>query len=171
MSAEAGPPDETAGPPPLAAVPDPMHEQRAREDEEYLAVLDDAISKADQTLKRSTRQDDSTPAAQSASPPSPPPTSQPESAGDEHARWIYEAMAYQIAKEIGGMATVLGGNVDALFLTGGLAHSELLTGWIVDRTAWIAPVLIYPGQDELEALALGALRVLDGSERALEYSE
>jgi butyrate kinase len=92
-------------------------------------------------------------------------------AGDEHARWIYEAMAYQIAKEIGGMATVLGGDVDALFLTGGLAHSELLTGWIVDRTAWIAPVLIYPGQDELEALALGALRVLDGSERALEYSE
>lgn len=90
-------------------------------------------------------------------------------AGDEHARLIYEAMAYQIAKEIGGMATVLQGDVDAILLTGGLAHSKLLTGWIVDRTKWIAPVLVYPGQDELQALAQGALRVLCGSEQAREY--
>ena len=70
---------------------------------------------------------------------------------------------------IGGMATVLLGEVNAIYFTGGLAQSKLLTGWIADRTDWIAPVLVYPGQDELEALALGALRVLRGSDRALEY--
>jgi len=90
-------------------------------------------------------------------------------AGDEHARLIYEAMAYQIAKEIGGMATTLCGDVDAIVLTGGLAHSALLTRWIKERVAWIAPVLVYPGQDEMLAMAQGALRVLRGEEPAREY--
>jgi len=89
--------------------------------------------------------------------------------GDEHARLIYEAMAYQIAKEIGGMATTLCGDVDAIVLTGGLAHSAMLTGWIKERVGWIAPVLIYPGEDEMLAMAQGALRVLRGEEVAREY--
>jgi butyrate kinase len=91
-------------------------------------------------------------------------------AGDQHARLVYKAMAYQIAKEIGLMSTVLCGQVDAIFVTGGLAHSELLVGWIKERTAWIAPILVYPGEDELLALAQGALRVLQGKERAKEYA-
>ena len=90
-------------------------------------------------------------------------------AGDQHARLIYEAMAYQIAKEIGAMATVLKGELDAIVITGGLAHSEPLLDWIRDRVAWIAPVLIYPGEDEMLALAQGGLRVLTGEEAARDY--
>ncbi len=91
-------------------------------------------------------------------------------AGDEHARLVYEAMAYQIAKEIGLMSTVVNGEVDAIYVTGGLAHSQRLVGWIEERTAWIAPVLVYPGEDEMLALAQGALRVLSGHEAAREYT-
>jgi butyrate kinase len=89
--------------------------------------------------------------------------------GDKHARLIYEAMAYQIAKEIGLMATVLNGNVDAIVLTGGLARSDMLVNWIVGRVEWIAPVMIYPGEDEMLAMAQGALRVLRGEEEARDY--
>lgn len=90
-------------------------------------------------------------------------------AGDGHARLILEAMAYQIAKEIGLMATVLKGEVDAIFLTGGLAYVDMLNHWIVERTSWIAPVLVYPGENEMLALAQGAWRVLNGTETAQEY--
>jgi butyrate kinase len=90
-------------------------------------------------------------------------------AGDMRARLIYEAMAYQIAKEIGAMATVLKGEVDAIVLTGGVARSEILVKWILDRVEWIAPILIYPGEDEMLALAQGAVRVLQGEERAWLY--
>jgi butyrate kinase len=90
-------------------------------------------------------------------------------AGDQHARLIYEAMAYQISKEIGAMATVLEGKVDATVITGGLAQSHMLLDWIRERVAWIAPLLIYPGEDEMLALAQGALRVLRGEEAALDY--
>lgn len=90
-------------------------------------------------------------------------------AGDEHARLIYEAMAYQIAKEIGLMATVLKGDVDAIVLTGGLARSDMLVDWIVERVEWIAPVMVYPGQDEMLAMVQGALRVLRGEEEARDY--
>jgi len=89
--------------------------------------------------------------------------------GDEHARLIYETMAYQIAKEIGLMATVLKGNVDAIVLTGGLARSDMLVDWIVERVEWIAPVMIYPGEDEMLAMAQGALRVLRGEEGVRDY--
>jgi butyrate kinase len=89
--------------------------------------------------------------------------------GDEHARLIYEAMAYQVAKEIGLMATVLKGEVDAIVLTGGLAYSDMLIGWIRERVAWIAPLLVYPGEDEMLAMVQGALRVLKGEEQAREY--
>jgi butyrate kinase len=90
--------------------------------------------------------------------------------GDDHARLILEAMAYQIAKEIGLMATVLKGEVDAIFLTGGLARIEMLNDWIAERTLWIAPVLVYPGQMEMLALAQGAWRVISGIETAREYA-
>ncbi len=89
--------------------------------------------------------------------------------GDERARLVYEAMAYQIAKEIGAMAAVLKGEVDAIVLTGGLARSEMLVGWIKERVGWIAPVLVYPGEEEMLAMAQGALRVLRGEEKAKEY--
>ena len=90
-------------------------------------------------------------------------------AGDEHARLIYEAMAYQIAKEIGAMATVLSGEVDGIVITGGVAHSVMLIGWIRERVGWIAPLLAYPGEDEMLALAQGGLRVLTGVEKARDY--
>jgi len=90
-------------------------------------------------------------------------------AGDAHARLIYEAMAYQIAKEIGAMATVLCGDVDAVVITGGVAHSEMLVDWVRQRVQWIAPLLVYPGEDEMLALALGALRVLRGEEPVRHY--
>ena len=81
-------------------------------------------------------------------------------AGDEEARLIYEAMGYQISKEIGAMATVLRGDVDRIVLTGGCAHSAMLTNWIEERVAFIAPVSVYPGADEVEALARATLRVM-----------
>ncbi len=89
--------------------------------------------------------------------------------GDNEAAEVYEAMAYQIAKEIGAMATVLKGNVDAIVLTGGAANSKMLTSWIEDRVRFIAPVKVYAGEDEMAALAQGALRVLRGEEEAKRY--
>ena len=89
--------------------------------------------------------------------------------GDERAQLYYEAMAYQVAKEIGAGATVLKGQLDAIVLTGGIAHSKMLTGWIRERVGFLASVLIYPGEDEMEALTQGALRVLRGEEKAKVY--
>lgn len=89
--------------------------------------------------------------------------------GDENAKLIFEAMAYQIAKEIGSCAAVLKGKVDAVILTGGLAYGEMLTKWIKERVAFISEVIIYPGEDEMSALALGGLRVLRGEETAQDY--
>lgn len=89
--------------------------------------------------------------------------------GSAHAEIIYRAMACQVAKEVGRAAVALSGQVDRVVLTGGLAHSEMLTAWIQERTRWIAPVAIYPGEDEMQALAEGALRVLRGEEPAREY--
>ncbi|MGE5574404.1 MAG: butyrate kinase [Bacteroidota bacterium] len=90
-------------------------------------------------------------------------------AGDEHAKLIYEAMAYQVAKEIGAYAAVLSGDVDAIILTGGLAHSRRLVEWIRDRVSFIAPVMVYPGENEMQALAEACLRVLRGEEEARAY--
>jgi butyrate kinase len=90
-------------------------------------------------------------------------------AGDEEAELIYRAMAYQISKEIGGMAAVLQGNVDAVCLTGGMAHSSLLVQWIESAVRFIAPVRVFPGENEMEALAMGALRVLRGEEDVRTY--
>lgn len=84
--------------------------------------------------------------------------------GDSHALFILQAMAYQIAKEIGALATVTQGQIDRIILTGGCAHSERLTGEIKDRVSFIAPVVIIPGSKEMEALCEGITRVLDGTE-------
>ncbi|MEA4848372.1 MAG: butyrate kinase [Clostridiaceae bacterium] len=91
--------------------------------------------------------------------------------GDQKAALIFDAMAYQIAKEIASMATVLNGKLDAVVLTGGLAYSELLCKEISKRVGFIGPVLIYPGEDEMQALAEGALRALKGAEKAKIYEE
>lgn len=89
--------------------------------------------------------------------------------GDEYAKYIYEAVAYQLAKEIGAGATVLNGEVDAILLTGGLAYDDMLTGWITSRVKFIAPVKRYPGEHEMKALAQGVMRVLDKTEEAKPY--
>ena len=87
-------------------------------------------------------------------------------AGDGWAAAVAEAMIYQIAKETGAMAAVLEGKVDAVLLTGGMAHSERVVRRLRGLIGWIAPVAVYPGEDELRALADGVFRVLDGEEEA-----
>ncbi len=91
-------------------------------------------------------------------------------AGSAEAKLVYQAMAYQVGKAIGACATVLFGRVDAVVLTGGIAYSAMFTGWIKESVSYIAPVLVYPGEKELESLALGALRVLRGEEPARAYA-
>ena len=90
--------------------------------------------------------------------------------GDNYAQLIFEAMCYQIAKEIGAMATVLKGRVEAIILTGGIAHNEILVNRIKDRTGWIAPIVVYPGEEEMKALAQAVIRVLNGVEKVKIYS-
>jgi butyrate kinase len=90
---------------------------------------------------------------------------------DGQAEEVLRAMAYQISKEIGAMAAVLSGSVDAVVLTGGIANSTMLTSWIEERVRFIAPVLIQTGNDEMQALVDGALRVLRGEEQAKEYTD
>jgi len=87
-------------------------------------------------------------------------------AGDTQATLVLEAMIYQIAKEAGAMAAVLEGKVDAVLLTGGMAHSERVVQRLRAHLEWIAPIRVYPGEDELQALAEGVFRVLDGEEKA-----
>ncbi len=89
--------------------------------------------------------------------------------GEEEPRRVLDAMTYQIAKEIGAMATVLRGDLHAIVLTGGLASSSSVTAAVAGRVRFLAPVLVYPGEDEMQALALGVLRVLRGVETAREY--
>ncbi|CQR74074.1 Butyrate kinase 2 [Sporomusa ovata DSM 2662] len=89
--------------------------------------------------------------------------------GDTKAALIYEAMAYQVAKEIGAMAAVVYGQVDGIVLTGGLAYSQMLVKMITGRVQFIGPVIVHPGEDELKALVEGALRVLRGEEQAKVY--
>ncbi len=91
--------------------------------------------------------------------------------GNQEAKMIYEAMAYQIAKGIGELSTVLKGNVDAIILTGGIAYSKLMTDMIRERVEFIAPVEVISGENEMESLALGTLRVLRGEETPGEYIE
>ena len=91
-------------------------------------------------------------------------------AGDGKANLVYEAMAYQVAKEIGAMSVVLKGEIDGIILTGGLANSEMMTSLIREWIQFIAPVFVYPGEDEIAALAEGGLRVLRKEEELKKYS-
>lgn len=93
------------------------------------------------------------------------------SRGDEGARTAYEAMAYGVAREIGAMAAALSGRVDAILVTGGVAYDGDFVSRVQRRVQWIAPVLVYPGEDEMPALAEGAFRVLKGEEREKIYSD
>ena len=89
--------------------------------------------------------------------------------GDEKFREVLEAMAYQVAKEIGAMATVLKGEVDAILVTGGMANSKWICNLIIERVYRIAPVYLYPGQDEMGALAENALLAVNGEIEIKEY--
>jgi butyrate kinase len=90
--------------------------------------------------------------------------------GNKKAKLIQDAMAYQISKEIGAMAAVLGGEVHAIILTGGLAHNPDLTSFVKEHISFIAPVFIYPGEDEMRALAQNGALLLKGQIKAKEYS-
>jgi butyrate kinase len=89
--------------------------------------------------------------------------------GDEYAKLIFSAMAYQVAKEIGAMSTVLKGQVDAILLTGGVAYSNRMTEMISERVKHLAPVRLYPGEGEMDALALNAYLVMTGELEVKEY--
>lgn len=90
-------------------------------------------------------------------------------AGDKHAQLVIDAICYTTAKEIGAAATVFGGKVDAIILTGGIANDKYVCEYITARVSFIAPVTVLPGENELEALALNALRVLGGEEKTKVY--
>lgn len=90
-------------------------------------------------------------------------------AGDQEAKKIFDAMIYQIAKEIGACATVLNGKVDGIFLTGGLAYGKYIVEELSKRVEFIAPVHVFPGEFEMEALTQAGVRVLKGQEEAKEY--
>lgn len=91
--------------------------------------------------------------------------------GDQYAKKIYDAMVLQIAKGIGELSVVLEGKIDAIIVTGGIAYSEYITKNIIKRVKFIAPVEVLAGENELEALAYGGLRVLRGEEKAHIYTE
>lgn len=89
--------------------------------------------------------------------------------GDQQTKLVFDAMAYQVSKEIGAASSVLSGKVDGIILTGGLAYSQSFTELIMSRVNWIADVIVHPGENELQALTEGALRVLRGEEKAKDY--
>ena len=89
--------------------------------------------------------------------------------GDEKAIELYNAFIYQVCKNIGSQAAVLEGKVDQIIVTGGIAYSKLVIAEFTRRIGWIAPLTVYAGEDELLALAQGALRVMNGEEAPMEY--
>ncbi|MEE5990266.1 MAG: Butyrate kinase 2 [Firmicutes bacterium ADurb.Bin354] len=89
--------------------------------------------------------------------------------GDREAENVYRAFIYQVAKNVGSMAAVLDGKVDQIILTGGIAYSKWVVAELTRKVSWIAPLTVYPGEDELLALAQGALRVMNGEEEPMKY--
>ena len=89
--------------------------------------------------------------------------------GDRYAKLVFDAMLYQVGKQIGAFAAALHFDVDAIVLTGGMAHGQEVTGGICAMVEKIAPILVYPGEFEMEAMRDGALRVLRAQEQALRY--
>ena len=90
--------------------------------------------------------------------------------GDEYAKLIYDAMAYQVAKEVGAMGSVLSHDIDGILITGGIAYDKYFTNQIISYVHRMAPVHIYPGEDEMAALAMNGLRVIRGEVEVKEYS-
>lgn len=88
---------------------------------------------------------------------------------DGKAKLVLDAFHYQLAKEIGSMAVVLDGKVDQIILTGGIAYNAITQNYFKDTVSFLAPVTVYPGEDELLALAQGAIRVMNGEEEAMKY--
>jgi butyrate kinase len=89
--------------------------------------------------------------------------------GDAHARQVYEAMAYSVAKHICGLAAAVGGQVDGVLICGGLARSEMFVAWITERVKFLGPVEVFPGEHEMAALREGAARALAGEEPIRVY--
>jgi len=89
--------------------------------------------------------------------------------GDEYAKLVYDGMAYQVAKEIGAMAAVLNFQIDGILITGGIAHDKYFTNEIISYCHRLAPVHVYPGEDEMKALAMNGLRVLNNEAEIKEY--
>ena len=89
--------------------------------------------------------------------------------GNAKAKEAKEAFLLQVSKDIGSMACVLSGKVDQIIVTGGIAYAADVVAALKERAEWIAPFTVYPGEDELLALAQGALRVMNGEEKAMEY--
>ncbi len=92
------------------------------------------------------------------------------SEGDKKAQLIQDAMAYQVAKEIGAMSTVLLGKVDAILLTGGIAYDKPFVEEVKKRVLHLSPVFVYPGEDEMRALAMNGLMVLEGEVKPMAYN-
>ncbi|RPI00750.1 MAG: butyrate kinase [Calditrichaeota bacterium] len=93
------------------------------------------------------------------------------SQGDVRAELIYQAMAYQISKQIGEMAVCLKGKVNAIILTGGITYDKLIVKLISNYIAFLGPIIVIPGEEEMQALVAGALRVLNGMEQAKNYTK
>lgn len=91
--------------------------------------------------------------------------------GDKKAEFILNTMSYQVSKSIGELAPAVEGKIDNIIITGGIAHSKRITDDIIKRVSFIAPVVVYPGEDEMQSLAFGIRRVLTGEEPAREYIE
>ncbi len=89
--------------------------------------------------------------------------------GDEKAVLIRDAFILQVAKDMGSMACVLEGKVDQIIITGGIAYDKYVVDALRQKAGWIAPTTVYPGEDELLALVQGALRVMNGEEKAMTY--
>lgn len=89
--------------------------------------------------------------------------------GDMEAKYIYDGMAYQVAKEVGGMVAVLKGDVDGILITGGIAYDKYFVNQVISYVHRLAPVHVYPGEDEMKALAMNGLRLLTGDAVAREY--
>lgn len=92
-------------------------------------------------------------------------------AGDKRAKMVLNAMSYQICKEIGAKAVVLKGDIDAILLTGGIAHSRRVTNYIKEQVGFLAVIKVYPGEDEMKALALNGLRALRGEVKISSYRD
>lgn len=90
--------------------------------------------------------------------------------GDKYAKLVYDAFIYQIGKAVGGCAAALKGKVDAIILTGGISHDKYLVDRLTEYISWIAPISVQAGEFEMEALAAGATRAMDGVEAVKEYT-